>query len=70
MVAKSWQVSVPKCRCVYAHKVVQIVGVSNYNYQGVVFKKLCEVACREGFQVFEQVKQDPQSLIEIVQRSP
>ena len=69
LVAESWQVSVPESRCVYAHEVGHIGGVSNYNYQGVVFRKLCEVACREGFQVFEHGKGDPKSLIEIVQRA-
>ena len=34
--------------------------------KGIVFKKLCEAACRDGFQVFEQVKRNPQRLIEIV----
>lgn len=33
--------------------------------KGVVFKKLCEAACRDGFQVFEQIKRNPQRLIEI-----
>ena len=68
LVARSWQVSVPESRLVYAADLVgQIEGVTNYNYQGAVFRKLCEVACHEGFHVFEQVKQDPQQLIKIVQ---
>lgn len=33
--------------------------------KGFAFKKLCEAACRDGFQVFEDVKNDPQKLIEI-----
>ena len=67
LIARSWQVSVPESRLVYAADLVgQIEGVSKYNYQGAVFRKLCVVACREGFQVFEQVKRDPQRLIEIV----
>ena len=48
-----------------ADLVGQIDGVSNYNHQGAVFRKLCEAAYRKGFHVFEQVKQDPQKLIEI-----
>ena len=69
LVARSWQVSVPESRLVYAADLVgQIEGVTNYNYQGAVFRKLCEVACCEGFQVFEQVEQDPQRLLEIVRR--
>ncbi|MDE0326514.1 MAG: hypothetical protein OXN27_21520 [Candidatus Poribacteria bacterium] len=67
--ADSWKCSVLKSRCVFVHQVRHIDGVSNYNYQGAVFRKLCEVARCEGFEVFEQVKQDPQSLIEII-RSP
>ena len=70
LIARSWSVSVPESRLVYAADLVGQIGVSKYNYQGAVFRKLCEVACREGFQVFEQVKQDPQRLIEIVLRSP
>ena len=38
---------------------------NGYTAKGLVFKGLCEAACRNSFQVFEQVKQDPQSLIEI-----
>ena len=69
LIARSWQISVPESRLVYAADLVgQIEGVTNYNYQGGVFRKLCEVACHEGFQVFEQVEQDPQRLIEIVLR--
>ena len=70
LVARSWKVSVPESssgiHLVYTADLVgQIEGVSNYNHQGAVFRKLCEAACREGFGVFEQVKQDPQQLIEI-----
>ena len=67
--ADGWKRSVLKSRCVFAHEVVEIEGVFNRNYQGAVFRKLCEVARREGFEVFEQVKQDPQSLIEIIERA-
>ena len=42
---------------------------TNWALKGVVLRRLCEAACRDGFQVFEQVKQDPQKLIEIA-RSP
>ncbi len=41
-------------------------GATGYNLKGFMFKKLCEAACRDGFQIFEDVKQDPQRLIEIV----
>ncbi len=40
---------------------------SNYALKGVVMRRLCEAACRDGFQVFEEVKRDPQQLLEIVQ---
>ena len=39
---------------------------TNWALKGVVLRRLCEAACRDGFDVFEQVKQDPQQLIEIV----
>ena len=39
---------------------------TNWALKGVVLRRLCEAACRDGFGVFEQVKQDPQQLIEIV----
>ncbi len=38
---------------------------TNWAMKGVVLRRLCEAACRDGFQVFAQVKQDPQKLIEI-----
>ena len=56
----------PNVHSVYTADLVgHIDGVSNYNHQGAVFRKLCEAACHDGFHVFEQVKQDPQQLIEI-----
>lgn len=39
---------------------------SRHNLRGSVFRKLCEVACRDGFSVFEQIKQAPQRLLKIV----
>ena len=41
---------------------------TNWALKGVVMRRLCEAACSQGFQVFEEVKQDPQQLIEIVQQ--
>ena len=38
---------------------------TNWALKGVVLRRLCEAACRGGFNVFEQVKQNPQRLIEI-----
>ena len=40
---------------------------TNWALKGVVMRKLFEAACDQGFEVFEEVKQDPQQLIEIVQ---
>jgi hypothetical protein len=39
---------------------------TNWALKGVVMRRLCEAACSQGFQVFEDVKQNPQRLIEIV----
>ena len=39
---------------------------TNWALKGVVLRRLCEAACRDGFGVFEQVKKDPQQLLEIV----
>ena len=41
---------------------------TNWAMKGVVLRRLCEAACRDGFHVFEQVKQDPQKLIEIAHK--
>lgn len=41
---------------------------SGYTAKGLVFNRLCEAACRDGFHIFEEVKQDPQQLLEIVRR--
>lgn len=37
--------------------------------KGIVFKKLCDVACRDGFEVFEDIKNNPQLILEIVQQN-
>ena len=39
---------------------------TNWALKGVVLRRLCEAACRDGFGVFEQVKKDPQQLLEII----
>ena len=41
---------------------------TNWAMKGVVLRRLCEAACRDGFHVFEQVKKDPQKLIEIARK--
>lgn len=42
------------------------IGTMNVALNGVVLRRLCEAACRNGFHVFEQIKQNPQRLVEIV----
>ena len=52
--------------CAGRDLVDQLDGATGYNLKGFVFKKLCEAACRDGLQVFEQIRQNPQRLIGIV----
>lgn len=40
---------------------------TNWALKGVVMRRLCEAACRDGFEVFEEVKKNPQLILEIVQ---
>ena len=40
---------------------------TNWALKGVVLRRLFEAACRDGFQVFKEVKQDPQLILDIVQ---
>ena len=42
---------------------------TNWAMKGVVLRRLCEAACRDGFHVFARVKQNPQQLIEIARSS-
>ena len=37
--------------------------------KGVVFKRLCDSACSQGFEVFEKIKNNPQCILEIVQQN-
>ena len=46
--------------------LAKAVGATNWALKGVVLRRLCEAACREGFHLFEQVKQDPQRLLEVI----
>lgn len=74
LVAPSWNIPSPESLSSthIVHAGADLVGrldrASRHNLRGAVFRKLCEVACCEGFQVFEQVKRDPQQLLEIVLR--
>ncbi len=72
LVAPSWNIQSPESLSSthIVHVGADLVGrldrASRHNLRGAVFRKLCEAACKEGFHVFEQVKQDPQQLLEIV----
>ena len=41
----------------------QIDGATGYNLKGFVFKRLCDVAYRDGLHVFEQIMRNPQILV-------
>ena len=41
------------------------LGVMGVALKGFVFKKICERVCRDGLQVFEQIMQDPQLILDI-----
>ena len=41
---------------------------SGYTAKGLVFNKLCEAACSQGFHLFEEVKKDPQRILKIARR--
>ncbi len=45
----------------------EIEEADTYNLRGFLFKKLCEAACREGLQVFEEARQNPQIIRDIAQ---
>ena len=52
--------------CTGSDLVDQLDGATGYNLKGFVFKRLCDAICRDGLQVFEQIRRDPQMLIKIV----
>ena len=72
LAAPSWKRLIPDhlqnihVACVGVDLVDQLDGATRYNLKGFVFKRLCEVVCRDGLQVFEQIKQNPQQLIKIL----
>lgn len=44
----------------------ELEGADDFNIRGLLFKKLCEAACREGLsQVFKKVKRNPQMIRDI-----
>ena len=42
---------------------LSVMGIA---LKGVVFKKLCDAVCREGLEVFETVRQNPQLILDLV----
>lgn len=67
LVAPSWNIPrSPRIVYIGADLVGRLDRASRHNLRGAVFRKLCEVACCDGFDVFEQIRQDPQRLLEIV----
>ena len=46
--------------------VVQLEGANKFNLKGVVFERLCKAACKRGLEVFEEVKRNPQRMIDMV----
>ena len=40
------------------------LGVMGIALKGHVFKQLCRVVCRDGFQVFEKIKQNPRQILD------
>ena len=44
----------------------KILGANKYNLKGIVFKRLCDVACREGLPVFDEVSQNPSRIVRMV----
>ena len=41
-------------------------GTNNFNRKEVVFERLCAKACERGLEVFEEVRKNPQLIIEMV----
>ena len=44
----------------------QLAGANKYNLKGVVFESLCAAACAQGLRVLEEVKRDPQKILEFI----
>lgn len=65
LVSESDQDNIPRNRphihsvCVGRRLIAQLDGASNYNLKGVVFERLCKVACDRGHQVFDDGERNP-----------
>ena len=72
LAAPSWQRLIPdhlpNVHIVLAgpELVAQFEGATRYNLKGFVFKKFCKTACGQAHRVFEEVRQSPQRMIEMV----
>ena len=44
-------------------------GANRRSLREFVFQKMCEAVCRDGFDIFEEIKQEPQRILKIVQDS-
>ena len=47
--------------------LLKSLRTTNWALKGVVMRRLCEAACRDGFQILEEVKQNPQVILDILQ---
>ena len=67
LIGKSYKNLMPNSRNARSVPATELVserdGADNYNFKGLLFKKLCETACREGLQIFDEVRQNPQKTI-------
>ena len=43
----------------------QTLGVMGVELKGFIFKKICEAVCRDGLQLFEEIRQNPQMIRDI-----
>ena len=61
----SWR---PKVHIVRADDrlMKEIRGTNRNNLKGIVFKRLCDIVCLEGLQVFDEVSQNPSRIVRMV----
>ncbi|MDE2799133.1 MAG: hypothetical protein OXI94_10765 [Gemmatimonadota bacterium] len=67
LIGKSYKNLMPDSRNAHFVPATELVSelddADSSNFKGLLFKKLCEAACWEGLQVFEEVKQNPKKMI-------